>query len=88
MPAPALAVRFSWRSTWKELSWDLKALAIGFVVVTLLGLVWLVLPHKEEPIVPVLGIVVPAPSPSPTPKPTPRPAPTPSPKPRGRWLPW
>lgn len=48
-------------------------MAIGVVLVAILGLAWLFVPHKPEPIVPVLGIVVPAPSPSPTPTTTPKP---------------
>jgi hypothetical protein len=60
------------------LSWDLKALLIGIVLVVLLGLVRLFWPGKPEVIVPVLGHV----------DATPRPLPKPTPKPRGWKLPW
>ncbi len=63
----------SWGDVWKDFTWDLKALAIGLVLVAILGLVWLLVPHKPEPIVPVLGIVVPAPTPNPTPTPASKP---------------
>ena len=73
-PSPPTRPRgpgFPWRDTWKDLTWDLKALAIGVVLVAILGLAWLLVSHKPEPIVPVLGIVVPAPTPTPTPTTTP-----------------
>ena len=60
------------------LTWDLKALLIGIVVVLLVGLVRLFWPGQAEPIVPVLGYV----------DATPRPGPTPTPTPKGFRLPW
>ena len=62
---------FPWREIWKDLTWDLKALALGVALVAILGLVWLLVPHKAEPIVPVLGIVAPAPTSPPSPTSTP-----------------
>jgi hypothetical protein len=63
------------------LSWDLKALLVGIVVVILLGIASLFWPREPERIVPVLGYVNPRPpSPSPSAKPTP--------SPKGWKLPW
>lgn len=81
---PRRGLGLDWGAIWRDLTWDMKALAIGVLLVAVLGLVWLFVPRRPERIVPVLGIVAPAPSPSPTPKPTPRPTA----KPKRRWLPW
>lgn len=77
-PAPRRGRGLGLRQIWNDFTWDLKALAIGVVVVSLLGLAWLFVPRKEEPIAPVLGIVAPAPSPSPSP----------TPKAKRWWWPW
>jgi hypothetical protein len=60
------------------LTWDLKALLIGLVLVALLGIVRLFWPSQPERIVPVLGHV----------DATPKPLPTPTPKAKGWKLPW
>ncbi|HSD26417.1 MAG TPA: hypothetical protein VLL75_03890 [Vicinamibacteria bacterium] len=66
---------------WGALGRDIKALLVGIVVVTLLGLLSLLWPGRPQPLVPLLGHVdaTPAPAPTPTPRPTPRPR---------SWLPW
>jgi len=61
------------------LSWDLKALLVGIVVVIALGVASLFWPRKPENIVPVLGYANTRP---------PSPAPSPTPKPKGWKLPW
>ena len=76
------SVGIAWGEIWSDLTWDLRALVIGIVVVFVAGMAWLVVPRKEAPIVPVLGIV--APAPTPPPKPTPKPQA----KSKRRWLPW
>jgi len=66
------------------LTWDLKALIIGLVVVFILAIAWMFVPWRPSPIVPVLGVQVPAPPGKATPRPsTPRP-PTPRPTPPPR----
>jgi hypothetical protein len=71
-----------WRDVWADLTWDLRALVIGIVVILLAGVGWVFVPRTEAPIVPVLGVLAPAPSPSPSPTPKP-PA-----KAKRRWWPW
>jgi hypothetical protein len=88
-PAPHVprGPRFDWRRFWRELPGDIKAFAIGIVLVTILAIVWLFVPHRPTPITPVLGwsgTVTP-----PTPKPTPRPSPSPRyPPTKKKWFPW
>ncbi|PYQ24088.1 MAG: hypothetical protein DMF79_02530 [Acidobacteria bacterium] len=67
------------RSAPAKVGWDIKGLAIGLVVVAVLGLTWLFLPHRPDPIVPVLGFAdhVPTPPPSPPPKTPRKPIPSP-----------
>ena len=60
------------------LTWDLKALLIGLVLVALLGIVRLFWPSAPDRIVPVLGHV----------DATPKPVATPTPKSAGWKLPW
>jgi hypothetical protein len=60
------------------LTWDLKALLIGLVLVSLLGLVRLFWPGQPTPVVPLLGHLDIRPSPTPTP----------TPKGKGWKLPW
>ena len=66
---------------WGTLGRDIRALVVGIVVVTLLGLLSLFWPRRPQPLLPLLGHV------DATPAPTPKPAPKPPPKPRS-WLPW
>lgn len=83
--APSL-YRFSWRALPREI----KLMAVGLVVVLLLGLGWLfVVPYRPKPIVPLLGWSEPT-SPRkerPTPTPSPRTPGQPAPRKKG-WLPW
>ncbi len=84
-PVPSL-YRFSWRG----LPGEIKLMAVGLVVVLLLGLGWLVLvPWRPKPIVPLLGWSEPTSrrNPSPAPLPSPRPPGQPKPQKKG-WLPW
>ena len=62
-----------------KVGWDIKGLAIGLVAVVVLGLTWLFIPHRPDPIVPVLGFAdhVPSPPPSPPPRKQPRTIPSP-----------
>jgi hypothetical protein len=70
-PIPA-AYRFSWRS----LPRDVKFMAIGLVLVLVVGLGWLVfVPFRPKPIIPVLGWSEPTGPRKPIPTPTPRPRP-------------
>jgi len=48
-----------------KLGWDIKGLAIGLALVVVLGLTWLLVPHRFDPIAPVLGFADHAPSPPP-----------------------
>lgn len=79
-PRPTRAI--PWGEVWAGLTWDLRALLLGVVVVLAAGVAWLFVPRAQAPIVPVLGVIAPAPSPAPTPTPKPPGAP------KRRWLPW
>lgn len=85
-PTALSPYRFSWRGLPREV----KLMAVGLVLVLLLGLGWLILvPYRPKAIVPLLGWSEPTsprkerPLPSPSPKAPGQPAPQ-----KKGWLPW
>jgi hypothetical protein len=92
-PAPSAAegakVPSPYRFSWRRLPGEIKLMAIGLVLVLLLGLAFLVLvPHRPTAVVPLLGWSEPrTPRREPSPSPSPATAKQPAPQKKG-WLPW
>jgi hypothetical protein len=87
---PRRGPSIGWKKVWREAPRDVKAFAIGFVLVAVAAIVWLFVPHRPRPITPVLGWSGAVTAPTPEPTPTPRagaPAQPPK-KEKKKWLPW
>jgi hypothetical protein len=89
-PAPPIAPRwrFTWGRFWRDLPRDAKAFAVGFVLILVLAVVWFFVPHRPEPITPVLGWSGTVTAPTPKPTPTPASANPYATKPKRKWFPW
>jgi hypothetical protein len=78
-----------YRFSWRRLPRDIKLIAVGLILVLLLGLGWLFVPWRPTPIPPLLGWSEPTSGrkPTPPPKAKPRPANKKAGKKKG-WFPW